>query len=353
MANRWIVFIDTSIWVRANFSLDSGVFAALKSLCQNERVTILLTDITVQEIETKLREAVNKAKKTLNKARSDARVLRNIKTGDFSVLFSAFDRMSVIETLTKQFHDFCDYTGAVVVEASRMSAKSIFDDYFGRRPPFGADRKKSEFPDAFAVASLNDWASQKGDTVYVVSGDSDFESVCKNSKALSWLKSLPEFIDLVLSDENVLVEIIHEKISHHREKIEHLVAKEFEGLWVILEDVDGDGEIEEVETIELHDGSVIRVDKEKAVVAANALVHLSIYFDYNDPESMHYDNETGTAYYYNRKEEVDTREVNVEIEFEINYDIEEPEVLNVVNVTINRGNPLSFYVDYDAETYYK
>src|SRR5882724_9115041 len=108
------VFIDTSIFVSSNFAVDTGAFATLISLCQTESVRLLLTDITLKEVDAKLSDAVNAAQTAINKLRSEARVLRNLRASEFRGLFAEFDREKCLEALRQNINGFLELTGAEI-----------------------------------------------------------------------------------------------------------------------------------------------------------------------------------------------------------------------------------------------
>ena len=59
--------------------------------------------------------------------------------------------------------------------------------YFSSSPPFGVGKKKSEFPDAIALLSLERWAKSNGKHILAVSGDKDWAAFAEKS----------EFIDII------------------------------------------------------------------------------------------------------------------------------------------------------------
>ena len=349
----WAVFIDTSIFIGSNYAFSSGSFASLVSLCQTGKVDVVLTDITVREIRTNIAGSLDAAEKAFVRAGAKLRVLRNLTTRRYSGLFEEFNRQECEVDMNKQFDDFLEYTAAEVLEGTGALAKPIFEDYFAKRPPFGAEKKKSEFPDAFAILALSDWASRKNRTLHIVSADGDFASACAPSGPLVYVPTLPEFIELVLADEGVLVSIVHERLKRHENQIRRRIEHEVEGLGIILSDADGEAYLDEIVDTEFRDLSIIGVDKDHAVVEGELKILLKIEVDYNDPDSWYKDDEDKSVHYWNRIQETVEREVDLPASFRLRLSIEEPEVYDISDVTINGNEVIEIYVDEDARTFWK
>jgi hypothetical protein len=74
-----------------------------------------------------------------------------------------------------------------VIAVPNMSLEGVLDDYFEQRPPF-SEKKKSEFPDAFAAAALEAWCKKKSEKILVISGDGDWPIICEGSDVLTYCR---------------------------------------------------------------------------------------------------------------------------------------------------------------------
>lgn len=73
------------------------------------------------------------------------------------------------------------------------SGPSVLSAYFGGRAPFEVSgAKKNEFPDAFALATLESWARKNETKVLVVSRDIGCQNACKASEFLACYSNLPD-----------------------------------------------------------------------------------------------------------------------------------------------------------------
>ena len=71
---------------------------------------------------------------------------------------------------------------------------TIIDDYFESRPPFGAGRKKSEFPDAIVISMLSAWCKTTKQSVYIVSEDGDLRACCSSDGPFIHAASVKEVV---------------------------------------------------------------------------------------------------------------------------------------------------------------
>lgn len=351
----WNVFIDTSIFISENYSFKSKLFSSLVSLCKSGHVSILLTDITIEEIKANLLKSVNEAEAVIKKGSTKAKVLRNLDTDCCNFLFEKFDKEKIFNQLKYQLGAFIRSCDIEIIKASEISAKDIFFNYFHCKPPFGEGKKKSEFPDAFVIAAIVEWCEKNDSEVNIVSEDPDFQNAISGKDSLEYFSSLSKFVETILADENILISIIHEQMKSHSEMIFNSIAEQVKEYELLVEDADPDAEafVDDVSIIDLSDESVIQVSENMATVIAAARAYLKIDVNCFDPDSWYKDSEDKTIHYWNKIEDIFEREMSFEVEFDIQFDKSNFEELKITRVVVNKGNLLSFYLDEDAETFYK
>jgi hypothetical protein len=83
----------------------------------------------------------------------------------------------------------------------------IFDDYFAGTPPFGEGKKKSEFPDAFVLASLLSWLRPGRPKMYIVGKDPDLLKFCSGRSDLIQLDSVAQLLSLALASSELLARL--------------------------------------------------------------------------------------------------------------------------------------------------
>jgi hypothetical protein len=100
------VFIDTSEFVRLNFSYQVSVLKALASLIEKEAAYLCITELTVDEIKSNIAEELRNAENAAAKFRTRVKILRNVSAGPYTEVFREVDSKAVSDELTQQLNDF-------------------------------------------------------------------------------------------------------------------------------------------------------------------------------------------------------------------------------------------------------
>ena len=196
-----IVFIDTSVYFSNNYKFGQHGLWKLQELLKTGSVALLITDRTKDEINIKLEDSYKSILSQKNP-------LRNKKTKD-EILLKATKKIDNIDNLnnkltkkkefvTKKFKYLLEETNCTFLKATDIDAKTVFSLYFNKRPPFGEGRKKSEFPDAFVLERIRQYAEEKNKKVYIISTDNDMKTYAKEYENLIYLNNLKDYIDLVV-----------------------------------------------------------------------------------------------------------------------------------------------------------
>ena len=330
--------MDTSAFLNENFAVKSTAFKSLLSLCRLGKAALKLTDITVREIESNVQKCLKNANKILQEKTRDTRILKNFDHGRFDVLFRALEEDHLCSSLMALLKADFDGANAEVISATSISAATIFDKYFLKRAPFGPAKKKEEFPDAFILTALEQWCADKKQKMYVVSSDGDMESGCSDDGPLIHLKSIAEFVDLVLRAEEDEADFLAQFFVDNPEAIIETVSREFEDRYLYLRDEDGDGEAS-VSDVDLGSAAVVSLSENEVVLELDATVSFSAHVSYSDS--------------WDHKSADLDRTATVPVEVTIQF--ERPNYLDyqVTAATVNNGESVRVYVDEDAETNWK
>ena len=234
------VFVDSSIFIGKNYSYDHPSFAALKKAVVDERANLLTTDVTLEEIKAHIYEDVGKASQALKKVRAAVKILRNVPALNEAAIFEDIDHKSVCNQLIEQLEQFLNESKATTVPVSEADTKFVFDCYFKKAPPFGDGKKKSEFPDAFVLSTLSEWAESMQEDVVVVSQDSDMLAIEGQFPRLSVVGSLEEFLSKLTAYFDELAPTAQKLLEENLEEIKSQLGDAFNWLGFILADQDGD-----------------------------------------------------------------------------------------------------------------
>lgn len=349
------IFIDTSIFVGANFALGSEVFKSLIILTQKNSVGVKLTDITVKEIRANIRESVQSVEQALKPFRNKARILRNLSEPRYKWLFGDFPFEEITAYIEKAFDDYVAKVGAEILLATAANAKPIFDKYFNQEPPFGTGKKKSEFPDAFTLATLEKWCEDNSTEIYVISGDADMKAACDKSRVLHYLGSLKEFISLIIKTDDALDTVVNQRVAKNLEEIKNTIRDQFldNGAWL----EDQDGEVTNLNAVEVKVDSkaisVIRISDERAIIEVPVCINYEADVEYPDPDSSSYDNEEKRTYYFDTINNRVEAKHKGNAELVITFSKVDEQKFDIEKVTLDSNEPIGVIADEEAWNFYK
>jgi hypothetical protein len=169
------LFIDTSVYRRLAFDWTGRTLHRLSSLIDQRHIILVVTEITIREMKSNIKEMGYEALKPIRRWASFIRRMG----GRVPPLDKEAD---LIEGLEKEIDRWHKDRRAIIVGAD-VNLRTILEDYFLRRPPF-SDKKKAEFPDAIVVSQLKQWCLENESSIYVASDDIDMKECCEPGGAL-------------------------------------------------------------------------------------------------------------------------------------------------------------------------
>lgn len=368
-----LVALDTQVFDSYNFNYNSTVFRTLVELAQKENIRLLLTSVTLHEIRAHItkrarltsqaiKQTINDLKKKDFKPQGDTKKFRFPANSDLLNEFKTkvqelapnFDQIN--QELLDQLESFLQETNFKIIEVDRVSVVDIFNSYFSGTPPFGEGKKKSEFPDAFALLALQKEAEDRNRIIYVVSGDSDWQKFCSSSEDLSWIGKLDELLETIIretdSDE---VDECYELYRDKEDKIKGYIQKNFSDLNFLL-DLSGTSLIEwgseeievEVNSVDIIDSSLVNIDDSDAdqpsvVFELEAEVHYDANVSYESLENAIYDREDDMYYNKEKIDDVCTQSLKLNVEVTLTLSRDKDYSLcdaDIKDITIDPNNTL-------------
>jgi hypothetical protein len=145
-----------------------------------------------KEMKAHMPSRIRDAKAALDRALKDAQnevltIEANVKNARELVSSTKTD-LEIAEERLKAFYQRCN---AVILNAGNVPSREVIDRYFAHKPPFAeTGDKKAEFPDAYALLSLEKWAEENDFKVLVVSGDKGWRDFCADSNRLVYEENL-------------------------------------------------------------------------------------------------------------------------------------------------------------------
>ena len=186
------ISIDTAVFDRYGCNLD---FPVLKRLDQfkSSSTQVLFSEIIIKEVEGHIAKAAVETQRTLRKAlkKQASRWKKDLdKITIPDELELGGDPKSTAKT---QVANFVDAVGGKIVPAngSPEIVEELLRRYFAVEPPFESkEDKKHEFPDGFALLSLESVAKDKGKLILSISPDKGWNDFSEQSEHLVCVQDL-------------------------------------------------------------------------------------------------------------------------------------------------------------------
>lgn len=323
------VSIDTQTIITNDFRFKNNPLLLLKMISKGYK--ILLTQVVLAETVDRLTQKITDTRSKLK------------SIGEFGEQVGLFDdhqMPDITEVESKKLSikyiiNFLREVDASAVTNDHAKLSIIWDQYYTNKAPFHAGKKKSEFPDAIAINSLENFAESKGWRILVISGDKDWINYGNYSHRIdvvtdisSALRSLSEDKPQILASEvERFMKNIH--TSGCFDVLKDHISNELEGgfypadvgsEWAYDAEVDFD-EISNIDCSGDHFANSIRIIQADQNTI-KAMVFVSVNISFNGQFYFYsIDNEgdnipRGSAYSY----KVDELELELILEFEYNQE---------------------------------
>lgn len=205
------IAVDTCAFDEHGMRLDKGLFSQLRQFGRHP-AHFIISEVVLSEIRNHLVDHLLKAKDRFGRSMLDTCEFLGGDNAEVTALKEKLDVMPPIEILCEsQINSFCNESKVDVIPADAyVKVSEILNLYFQRKPPFQAENpKKSEFPDAIALTSLEGWAAAKDTQVIVVSRDGDWKSFCDGSKRLHLVKNLEDALNIFQSPDEIVTGMLN------------------------------------------------------------------------------------------------------------------------------------------------
>ncbi|MBB4038403.1 hypothetical protein GGR34_000032 [Microvirga flocculans] len=146
----------------------------------------VLSEIVVREVASHLDKEAKDAADALEKAIKKLKDNRLLNIEDLERLTNVQkSALSPKDAADIRLKSFLEKTGSYIVPADKTDIKALINRYFTTAAPFeSSGKKKSEFPDAIALLSLENWAISEGKKVLAISDDVGWADFAKSSEVI-------------------------------------------------------------------------------------------------------------------------------------------------------------------------
>jgi hypothetical protein len=327
------ISLDTQVFVATSFGFSGKSFQALKKHLESGRLNLVMTDITVREVKSRIKQSV--AAELINQKTyvNGASALFNASLPEVLAGLNKVDPDVVTKDLCDQFDAFLAEVKATVIETADLSVGDVLDKYFASQPPFGdGEKKKYEFPDAFAVQALAEWAEDHDVPMFVVSRDNLFQQACGACSHLIPKTTINEVLDHVASDDEQLAAFVRTETVKRIDSIAKEAKADFEDRHYWVEDEDGDAEVEVTDLTPAIEPEIIELDKNEAVLQLSISAEYKADLSYNDSATASYSE--GELVYVERRDEQIEDKQELTVQIEVMFEDMDPGSFEILGVSV-------------------
>lgn len=283
------VFVDTSVFCKANYFVKDGTISHLFQLHDKGRIILLMPTITKREVQKRYKQDLDEQFDKLSKLHK----LKNIEAYNLPVMNKDDIYKEVNSKISEMMNHVCelDYSYCQDVE-------TIFEKYFDKQYPFAGKGKEKEFPDAFALQAIEKYAADNQiKKVIVLSEDGDMTGY--QSPVLDTSEDFKMYLSRKLKEDADLSGF-EEALNDSLPNIEHQLNLKVEALLSNPGSYQEVINLNEVRDVSLHGFKVILNSNDCYITSINehsididlhAKVDFSVSVEYLDLETSYYDRE--------------------------------------------------------------
>lgn len=275
------VFLDTSIFVKEYFNWDNINLSQVRRYASAGVIQLYTTDLTKKEIEKKVTGAIEKDYPAFKNLMKTNRILKVLP--GMNKLYKEYTKEKLVDQELEKFRKYFLDNQISEITMNNIDLNEIINLYFEGKPPFGSGKKKSEFPDAFVIASLKNWCKKNNEELYVVSGDNDFKEALRGFNQIIFISDLSSFLDLIPPKQkrDVLIKELNRNRTTIEKQIIECFQNEAENFIVLLSEIEGEIVAVSVEKLEIIDNFKIQViDVNKAFISTTVKIDTSLVISF-------------------------------------------------------------------------
>ena len=188
--------LDTTEFFHVGYNYDAPSFKALGQFA-GTGITAILSEVVLNEVHADVRDDIEKktdlVRSALNQVSKAARLGFDVKQlmTDLGIPDASARSKELLDAFITKIE------GERVLVDEGATSRVLHDMYFAAKPPFSKKaEKKSEFPDAIALLSLEHWGEEHGGFVLAVSSDGDWKRFAATSEHIICVQQLAAALSL-------------------------------------------------------------------------------------------------------------------------------------------------------------
>lgn len=297
------ITIDNSILKSEGYKFYVGLLNQMVQFSDSP-VRVIQSDIVHNEAKKHIANEIKNSRVAVEQALRSASKQLKIPQKD---IMAATELLSIpgeeLEIADKRLKKYYKRIGAEILESkNHIDFEQLMNLYFETKAPFeGAKDKKSEFPDAIALISLENWAEVNGLNIIAVSGDKGWKKFSETSNRITVIDKLSTALaifqphnqvrgiiahireDALFEEENHILEQITETIidSLEAENINVNAKSElnFKVRNIDIEYIEHELKVDENGLVDIN---IVRIEKDIIVlqVKADVSYEVKVAFDF-------------------------------------------------------------------------
>ncbi len=222
------IFIDTQAFVANNF-FENENLKRLAEFGNKEIANIYLTDITINEIKSNIREDLLNAQAEINQFKKSisgkSRILKNVKEYKQYIDLPTLKLEVDFNQITNDLEEFIKHGKVTIIPFEKANLRDVVSKYFNKEKPFGTGKKKYEFPDAIVLSAIEYWCLENQSQIYIVGNDKDMKEYVSDS--LFPIPKLRTVLDMLNKYENDRFDWITNIFKDSKEQIKTKIDERY------------------------------------------------------------------------------------------------------------------------------
>lgn len=202
--------LDTNILRENGYRFQEGMLGELDQFADSD-LSLVLSEIVVQETTRHITDDTKAAAANVGAAIAKAKAWGLVASADPFV-----DQLpEPVSTARRRVQDFIDGSAIVIADAADCDVQDVVRRYFNGSAPFGRQAKKSEFPDAIALSSLDQWAIDQETEILAVSKDEGWQAFCDESTRIHAVDSLARALAILQQRDfpSIVAELVSDDLQ--------------------------------------------------------------------------------------------------------------------------------------------
>lgn len=342
-----IVYLDTNVYIGAQYKFDSGKMVTLKNHVNSGKVTVLYTSATTGEVIKHLENDVASNVSQYNRAiRKNMLALNE----DNVCKIEELKVESVVTSVIDKFMNFLNLDGVEEIPLNPLDADKLFDDYFAGNAPF-EKKKPYEFKDAIMINAVKNYQKSIKEQICVVSDDEGFRKAFSENSDFVTFRYLGDFFKYCnekFEEETKITKCIERAIEYG--EFDYILKEHLNNydIWI---DYYEQWECNNKEITDICSELLyIEKIKEKIYAVICSELELLIDINYRDEEMSYYDKEEEKYLFENYVHAKEKHKIKLETRVYCNIENNSDQEFVLKNFEIVEDNKSFNVIDLDDDT---